>query len=121
MLCWRPTSAASYLCGVLLLAKKCDWRPTRVQEYLSILCDSGTATLRVPQEKLDVVRTLLTEALENRTVAFKTLQRIAGKVTRMTVAIRPASLYTQAMFAALVSYAGENHPAHSGSVPRLER
>ena len=53
---------ASYFCGVFLLAKKCDWRPTRVQEYLGILCDSGTATLRVPQEKLDVVHTLLTEA-----------------------------------------------------------
>ena len=91
----------SYLCGVFLLAKKCDWRPTRVQEYLGILCDSGTATLRVPQEKLDVVHTLLTEALENRTVAFQTSQQIAGKVTSMTVAIRPASLYTQVMFAAL--------------------
>ena len=94
---------ASYFCGVFLLAKKCDWRPTRVQEYLGILCDSGTATLRVPQEKLDVVHTLLTEALENRTVAFQTSQQIAGKVTSMTVAIRPASLYTQAMFAALAT------------------
>ena len=91
----------SYLCGVFLSAKKRDWRPTRIQKYVGILCDSGTASFRVPQEKLDVVHTLLTEALESRTIAFRTLQRIAGKVTSMTVAIRPASLYTQAMFAAL--------------------
>eukprot|EP00752_Nemacystus_decipiens_P013894 g12334.t1 len=97
----RVAVLVSYLRGVFLSAKKCDWRPTRVQKYLGILCDSGTATFRIPQEKLDVVHSLLTEALENRTVAFRTLQRIAGKVTSMTVAIRPGSLYTQAMFAAL--------------------
>lgn len=91
----------SFLCGFFLSAKKCDWRPTRIQKYLGILCDSETATFRVPQEKLDVVHTLLTGALESRTIYFRTLQRVAGKVMSMTVAIRPASLYTQAMFAAL--------------------
>ena len=91
----------SFLCGFFLSAKKCDWRPTRIQKYLGILCDSETATFRVPQEKLDVVHTLLTEALESRVISFRTLQRVAGKVMSMTIAIRPASLYTQAMFAAL--------------------
>ena len=38
---------ASYLCGVLLLAKKCDWRPTRVQEYLGILCDFGLSLIHI--------------------------------------------------------------------------
>lgn len=91
----------AHFCGFFLSAKKCDWRPTRVQKYLGMICDSTTATFRVPQAKLDVVHSLLTTALESGTIPFRTLQRVAGKVMSMTVAIRPASLYTQAMFAAL--------------------
>lgn len=93
----------SYFCGMFLSPNKCDWRPTRIQNYSGILCDSTTATFRVPQEKLDVVHALLAQAVACRTISFRMLQRVAGKVMSMTVAVRPASLYIQAMFAALAS------------------
>lgn len=93
----------AYSCGVFLSPKKCDLRPTRVQKYLGMLCDSETAKFRVPQQKLDVVHALLDQALVSRTITFRTLQRVAGKVMSMTVATRPAFLYTQAMFATLAA------------------
>lgn len=93
----------SFFCGYFLSAKKCDLRPTRVQQYLGMLCDAESATFRVPQQKLDVVHALLEQALASRAISFRTLQRVAGKVMSMTVAIRPASLYTQAMFATLAA------------------
>ena len=48
-----------------LSAKKCDLRPTRIQRHLlGMLCDSDTATPRVPQDKLDKLQRLLRTALE---------------------------------------------------------
>ena len=89
----------SFLCGLFLSAKKCDVRPTRQQPYLGMVCDSDTATFRVPQDKLDTLQQLPREALAAGHLSFRTLQRIAGKCMSMTVAIRPASLWTHAMFA----------------------
>ena len=53
----------SFLCGQFLSAKKCDFRPTRQQQYLGMVCDSDTATLRVPHDKLDKLQQLLREAV----------------------------------------------------------
>ena len=64
-----------------------------------MLCDSDTATLRVPPDKLDKLQMLLREALDAGRLSFRTLQLIASKCKSMTVAIRPASLWTHAMFA----------------------
>lgn len=90
----------SFMCGQFLSPSKCDLRPTTVQQYLGMLCDSGTATFRVPQDKLDKLQQLLSQALEAKEVSFRTLQRVAGKCMSMSVAIRPASLWTHDMFAA---------------------
>ena len=79
----------SRFCGQFLSPKKCDLRPTQIQRYLGMLCDSGTATFRVPQEKLDDVHGLVRDALASGRIAFRTLQRLAGKVMSMKVAIRP--------------------------------
>ena len=48
---------------------------------------------------MDKLQQLLREALAAGHLSFRTLQRIAGKCTSMTVAIRPASLLTHDMFA----------------------
>lgn len=42
----------AFLCDAFLSIKKCDFKPTRLQKYLGIWCDSTTATFRVPQDKL---------------------------------------------------------------------
>ena len=86
-----------FLCGQLLSAKKCDFRPTRQQQYPGMVCDSDTATFRVPQDKLDKLQQFMREALASGRLSFRTLQQIAGKGMSMTVAIRPASLWTHAM------------------------
>lgn len=54
----------SFMGGCFLSVKKCDQRPTRLQQYLGILCDSDTATFRIPSEKLDKLRQLVTAALD---------------------------------------------------------
>ena len=45
------TLVSLFFCDQLLSAKKCDFRPTRQQQYLGMMCDSDTATFRVPQSK----------------------------------------------------------------------
>lgn len=93
----------SFFCGAFLSIKKCDFKPTHLQKYLGIWCDSTTATFRVPQDKLDKLHQRLQGALEANTVSFETLRSVAGQAMSMSVAIRPASLYTQAMFAAVAA------------------
>ena len=89
----------SFLCGQCLSATKCYFRPTRRQQYLGMVCDSDTATFRVPQDKLDKLQQLLRETLVAGQPSFLTLRRITSKYMRITVPIRPASLWTNAMFA----------------------
>ena len=91
----------SFLCGYFLLVKKCDLRPKRIQRYLGMLCDSETATFRVPADKLGNFQPLLRTGLEEGRLSFLTLERIAVKCMSLTVAIRSASLWTHAMFAVL--------------------
>ena len=64
-----------------------------------MVCDWDTATFRVPQDKLGKLPQLLREALAAGHMSFRMLQRIAGKCVSMTVAIRPASLWTHVIFA----------------------
>ena len=91
----------AFLCGTYLSSKKCDLRPTTNQKYLGIWCDSEKAVFRIPQERLDKLHQRLRHALEVQRVSFETLRSVAGQAMSMSVAIRPAALYTQAMFAAV--------------------
>ena len=94
----------SFLCGQFLSLKKCELRPQTVIQYLGMMCDSTTTTFRIPQDKLDKLQLLVKESLDSKRVSFRTLQRIAGKCMSMTVAIRPASLWTRAMFNTIASF-----------------
>ena len=62
------------------------------------MCDSDTAFFQVPQEKLDKLQQLLRAAVDGGRLSCRTLQWIPGKCMGMTVAIRPAWIWTQAMF-----------------------
>lgn len=48
---------------------------------------------------MDKLQARVGEALERGAISFSTLQSVAGQAMSMAVAIRAASLYTQAMFA----------------------
>ena len=66
-----------------------------------MLCNSDTTTFRVSQDRLEKLQQLLRAALDVGRLSFRTLQSIAGKCMSMPVAIRPASMWTHAMFAVL--------------------
>ena len=93
----------SLMYGCQLSVKKCDLRPTRIRQYLGILCDSDTATFRVPSDKLVKLHQRLTASLDEGWVSFRTLQRIAGKSMSVNVAVWPASLWTHTIFSTLAA------------------
>ena len=64
-----------------------------------MVCDSDSATFRVPQDKLHKLQQLVREVLAAGRLLFRTLRQIAGKCMNMTVEIRRASLWTHATFA----------------------
>eukprot|EP00903_Cladosiphon_okamuranus_P010409 g9846.t1 len=107
---WLAAGEATYLamlvaffCGQFIAVKKYEVRPVQVLQYLGIVCDSVTMSFRVPADKLAKLHQLIRGALDDGRMDFSTLQRIAGKCMSMTVAIRPASLWTHAMFAVLAA------------------
>ena len=100
---WRPERLHTwprrfrFLCGQFLSTKKCNFRPTRQQQILGMVCDSDTVSFRVPRDKSDKLEQLLRETLAAGRLSVFTLQRIAVKCMSITVAIRPASLWTHAI------------------------
>lgn len=110
----------SFLCGYILSDTKCDLKPSRVQKYLGILCDSATASFRVPDDKLRKLHALISEALDKGVVAAKMLETIAGKCVSMSVAIRPASLWAHFMFAAIAKAKSREIPLRTHADLRAE-
>ena len=82
----------SFLCGQFLSGKKCNFRPTRLQQYPGMLCEFDTATFRVPQNEPDTLRQLVQAALHAGCLSFRTPQRLTSKHLSIPVAIRPVSL-----------------------------
>lgn len=90
----------SFLCGYSLSDTKCHLKPPRVQKYLGILCDSGTASFRVPEDILRKLHGLIRVALDKDSLTGKAIETIARKCINMSVAIRLKSLLIRFMFAA---------------------
>jgi len=61
---------------------------------------------RVPKDKLRKLHGLIQTALDDGEVPAQTLEKIAGKCMSMSAAIRPASLWTHFMFAAIAKARG---------------
>lgn len=95
----------SFMWGPFFCSKKCELPPATVLRYLGTECGSSSISFRVPQDKLDQLHLLLQSALDTGLdageLSHSTLQRSAGKCMSMTIAIRPASLGTHAMFTKL--------------------
>ena len=96
----------SFRCGYFLSDTKCEINPSQVQKYLGIICDSVTASFRVPEDKLRKLHALIETTLAAGKVTVTRLEKIAGKCVSMSVAIRPASLWTHYMFAAIARATG---------------
>ena len=81
----------SYFCGYLW-DTKCDLKPSRIQRYLGILCDSSTTSFRVPEDKLQKLHAQIHAVLEHGSLTVQMLEKIAGNCVTTSVAMRPASL-----------------------------
>lgn len=89
---------AKFMCGNFSsVEKRCDLRPARFQQYLGMLCDSEIATFRVPKEELGKLQQLLPTTLAEGELSLRKLECIARKCMGLTVAVRPASLWTHAI------------------------
>ncbi|CAN0440841.1 unnamed protein product, partial [Pylaiella littoralis] len=110
----------SFFCRHFLSDTKCDLKPSRIQRYLGILCDSSTTSFRIPEDKLSKLREIIREVLARGSLSGKTLETIAGKCVSMSVAIRPASLWTHYMFAAIAKAKGKVIQLHDHADLRAE-
>ena len=97
----------SYFCGYFLSDTMCDLKPSRIQRYLGILRDSSTISCRVPEDKLQKLYSLLQEVLEQGSLTVQMLGKSQTSCVSMSVAIRPASLWTRYMFAAIAKQTGD--------------
>ena len=78
---------------------KCVLEPTTRLVFLGIICDTEEACrFEVPEGKLLKLEAILTAAITSGWTSFVDLERLAGKCTRMSVPVPPASLYTYHMY-----------------------
>lgn len=69
------------------------------------MCDSALRRCEVPQETLDKLEDILSTAIQERFISFATLEKLAGKCIRMSVAVPPAGLYIHYI------HSGSRHPS----------
>ena len=114
----------SFFCGYFLSDIKCDLKRSRIQRYVCILRDSDTTSFRIPEDKVRMIHALITAALKDGTVTVRMMEEIARKCVSMSVAIRPASLWTHFMLAAIARPTRRRtngaawYPCHEGSSQR---
>ena len=101
----------SYFCGYFR-----DLKPSRIQRYLGILCDSSTTSFRVPEDELQKLHALIQAVLE-QVAHHADAGENRGKCVSMSVAIRPASMWTHCMYAAIAKANGRK--IHVSSKPDL--
>ena len=64
---------------------------------LDIICDAEARRFKVPEDKVLRLEVILTAATTSGWISFVEFERLAGKCTRMPVAVPHASLYTYHM------------------------
>lgn len=87
-----------YRAGYFMSVGKCVLQPTTRLVYLGIVCDSARRRFEVPEENLVKLETLITTAINTKSISFAVLEKVAGKCASMTVAVPAASLYTFNMY-----------------------
>ena len=104
----QRAEAASYiLCYILIEAgyfintNKSRHVPFTVVCFLVFLCDSMRQAFLIPQDKKTKFATLRESILSSSCVSLKTLQRFAGKVVSLSLAIPGCKLYVREVFNAI--------------------
>ena len=66
----------------MMSLKKCSTQPSTCLFFIGIVFDTNRRTFEVPETKLETLETLLTEALQNRFIAFHDLEKNSMKMSR---------------------------------------
>ena len=93
-----------YRAGYFVSVNKSHLDPTTSLVFLGITCDSAKARFEVPEDKLDKLEAILTEAISEGVISFKMLEKLAGKCTSLSVAVPVAALYTHHMYRQLARF-----------------
>ena len=87
--------------GYFVNLKKSVLRPGQILKFLGIIVNSRDAKFYVPQDKFQKLMLIIYQALENKFIPFKLLEKCVGKCTSMSIAVPAAKLYTRGQYAAL--------------------
>ena len=84
--------------GYFISLPKCEIDPTTRLVFLGIICDSVACRFEAPEDKLEKLEVILTEAVTSGAITFRMLEKLAGKCTSLSVAVPVAALYTHHMY-----------------------
>jgi len=77
--------------GYFISLPKCEIDPTTRLVFLGIICDSVACRFEAPEDKLEKLEVILTEAVTSGAITFRMLEKLAGKCTSLSVAVPVAA------------------------------
>ena len=92
-------TAMELLCalGFIINMKKSVFTPARTIEFLGFTVDSSIMTIRLPQQKLVVLRKLANQLLQQEKVTARQLAQLLGMMVAAHPAVLPAPLHYRAL------------------------
>eukprot|EP00904_Undaria_pinnatifida_P011838 jgi/Undpi1/7785/HiC_scaffold_23.g10258.m1 len=90
--------------GYFISLPKCEIDPTTRLVFLGIICDTVACRFEAPQDKLEKLEVILTETVTSGAITFRTLEKLAGKCTSLSVAVPVAALYTHHMYRQIAKF-----------------
>ena len=96
--------------GLLVNEEKSHWVPMQVGEWLGFLINTISMTFRIPEKKVCKLKRLLDFAIQNESLSYRELARIAGSIISVALAVGPISrLLTRQMYLAIESKSAWDH------------
>ena len=93
-----------YRCGYFMAFPKFSLEPSTDLVFLVVGCDTAQRRFYVPEYKLRKLEAILRNIIDNRSISFSQLEKLAGKYTSISVAVPPASLYTHHMYRQIAAF-----------------
>ena len=90
--------------GFLVNEEKSQWEPRQCVCWLGFVIDLERSAIAIPVDKIELLKDMLSSALENCTLSAKTVASIVGRIISMGLGIGPiARLRTRSLYALLDS------------------
>ena len=110
-----------YRCGYFKAFPKCSLEPTPDLVFLGVGCDTAQRRFYVPENKLRKLKAILRDAIDNRSISFSQLEKLAGKCTSMSAAVPPASLCTHHIYRQVAAFKCSGSRKKLSSIPVSKR